>query len=59
MTKKEKIKYWSIYPILSKQARYNIIYGERSNGKTFACLMSREPSCIPLSLDTQGIPPHS
>ena len=35
MTKKEKIKYWSIYPILSKQARYNIIYGERSNGKTY------------------------
>ena len=35
MAKKEKIVYWSIWPILSKQARYNVIFGERSNGKTY------------------------
>ena len=35
---KEKIKYWDIYPILSKQAQYNIILGERSNGKTYGTL---------------------
>ena len=35
---KEKIKYWSILPILSKEAQYNIIYGERSNGKTYGTL---------------------
>ena len=35
MAKKEKIIYWSIWPILSKQARYNVIFGERSNGKTY------------------------
>ena len=29
MAKKvEKIQYWSIFPILSKQAQYNIIFGE-------------------------------
>ena len=33
-----KIHYWDIYPILSKKARYNIIYGERSNGKTYGTL---------------------
>ena len=32
---------------------------ERSEGhKTFARLMSREPSCTPLSLDTQGHSGH-
>ena len=36
--KKEKIKYWSIYPILSKDAQYNVIFGERSNGKTYGTL---------------------
>jgi len=30
--------YWDIYPILSKKARYNVIYGERSNGKTYGTL---------------------
>ena len=35
---KEKIKYWDIFPILSKQAQYNIIFGERSNGKTYGTL---------------------
>lgn len=35
---KDKIKYWDIYPILSKQAQYNIIFGERSNGKTYGTL---------------------
>ena len=34
----KKISYWDIYPILSKKARYNVIYGERSNGKTYGTL---------------------
>ena len=34
----KKINYWDIYPILSKKARYNVIYGERSNGKTYGTL---------------------
>ena len=32
------IKYFSLKNILSKDAIYNIIFGERSNGKTYACL---------------------
>lgn len=36
--KKPKLKYYSLDPILSKDAQYNIIFGERSNGKTYACL---------------------
>lgn len=35
---KEKLKYYSLKNILSKDAQYNIIFGERSNGKTYACL---------------------
>lgn len=31
-------KYYSLKKILSKNADYNIIIGERSNGKTYACL---------------------
>lgn len=31
-----KIKYYSLKNILSKNAQYNIIIGERSNGKTYA-----------------------
>lgn len=31
-------KYYRLDKILSYGARYNIIFGERSNGKTFACL---------------------
>lgn len=31
-----KTKYYSLSNILSKNARYNIIFGERSNGKTFS-----------------------
>lgn len=31
-------KYWSIKKIMSKQADYNIIIGERSNGKTYGTL---------------------
>lgn len=34
----EKSKFYSLSRILSKKCRYNIIIGERSNGKTFACL---------------------
>lgn len=31
-------KYYSLAPILSKKAKYNMIIGMRSNGKTYACL---------------------
>lgn len=31
-------KYYSLKKILSKKADYNIIIGERSNGKTYSCL---------------------
>ena len=31
-------KYYSLKPILSKNCRYNIIFGERSRGKTTAIL---------------------
>ena len=30
--------YWDINPILTKKARYNVVYGERSNGKTYGTL---------------------
>lgn len=30
--------YYSLEPILSKKAKYNMIIGMRSNGKTYACL---------------------
>lgn len=33
-----KTKYYSLNKILSKNARYNLIFGERSNGKTYAVL---------------------
>ena len=33
-----KSKYWDIHPILSKHAKYNVIFGERSNGKTYGVL---------------------
>lgn len=35
----KKEKYYTLKQILSVNAQYNIIIGERSNGKTFACLM--------------------
>lgn len=31
-------KYWNIKPILEKKARYNMIFGERSNGKSYGVL---------------------
>lgn len=34
--KKPELKYYSLDNILSKGAQYNIIFGERSNGKTYA-----------------------
>lgn len=37
-TKKETIKFYSLANILNKKADYNIIFGERSNGKTYATL---------------------
>lgn len=36
--KKEPIKFYSLINILNKKADYNIIFGERSNGKTYATL---------------------
>jgi len=33
-----KAKHYNLTKILSKNATYNIVIGERSNGKTFACL---------------------
>lgn len=30
------MRYYNINPILKKNARYNIVFGERSNGKTYA-----------------------
>lgn len=38
LNKGKKQKYYSLKGILSKHAQYNIIVGERSNGKTYACL---------------------
>ena len=32
------MKYYSLSNILKKNARYNMIFGERSNGKTYAVL---------------------
>lgn len=36
--KATELKYYSLSKILSKNCDYNIIFGERSNGKTYACL---------------------
>lgn len=36
--RKKKTKYYSLEKILAKKAKYNIILGERSNGKTYAAL---------------------
>lgn len=36
--KQEELKYYSLDKILEKNADYNIIFGERSNGKTYASL---------------------
>lgn len=38
MSKKRATKYYSLDKILSMNATYNVIIGERSNGKTYACL---------------------
>lgn len=37
--KEEKMKYYTLDNILEKNAEYNVIYGERSNGKTTAVLL--------------------
>lgn len=37
--KQEKLQYYSLDKILEKKAQYNIIFGERSNGKTYAVLL--------------------
>lgn len=33
-----KVKYWNVENILSMKARYNVVFGERSNGKTYGVL---------------------
>ena len=38
MAKKQKNKYWDIKPIKAIPAQYRIIFGERSNGKTYGTL---------------------
>lgn len=38
MGKTKKRSYYSLEKILSRKATYNVIVGERSNGKTYACL---------------------
>ena len=38
MKNKDVIKFYSLDKILSKKAQYNIVFGERSNGKTYAVL---------------------
>lgn len=35
---KEKLEYYKLDRILKKKCQYNLIIGERSNGKTYACL---------------------
>lgn len=35
---KNKMKFYSLKNILTHEAQYNIVFGERSNGKTFAAL---------------------
>lgn len=35
---KQKPKFYSLNKILEQNAQYNVIIGERSNGKTYACL---------------------
>ena len=37
-SKQEELKFYSLDNILKKNADYNIIFGERSNGKTYAAL---------------------
>lgn len=38
MKKSTKNKFYNLNAILSKNATYNIIIGERSNGKTYSIL---------------------
>lgn len=37
--KKQEQEYYNLQPILSEQAHYNLIIGERSNGKTYSVLL--------------------
>ena len=38
MKKKEKVKFYRLDAIKSRNAIYSVIFGKRSNGKTYACL---------------------
>ena len=35
----QPIRYYSLTEILKRNAHYNVIFGERSNGKTYAVLL--------------------
>lgn len=37
-TKQDEVKFYSLSNLLAKNADYNIVFGERSNGKTYAAL---------------------
>lgn len=37
-SKKQELKYYSLKEILERKAQYNVIFGERSNGKTYSVL---------------------
>ena len=37
-SKKQEQKYYSLDRILKKNSTYNVIFGERSNGKTYSAL---------------------
>lgn len=38
MVRKKQSEFYSLDNIMSKSCHYNLIFGERSNGKTYACL---------------------
>ena len=38
MSSTKPMKYYSLDRIKEMKCQYNVIFGERSNGKTYACL---------------------
>ena len=38
-SKNEELQFYSLDEILKRKAQYNVIFGERSNGKTYAVLL--------------------
>ena len=49
------MRYYDLKAILSKEAQYNIVFGERSNGKTYAEQKEEERKAIERFIDLQGI----